>query len=121
MGNRADDKGTGVEIYREPLTGTVHGYTPTAAPEQLFTFAISRSPRLATALFRRYLRAAVVDSREHDHPFAGARPGTVPNEARRHKRPHPTPRRPMADPSTYPVRLAEDIASLIETLHEHLC
>ncbi|MVO90304.1 hypothetical protein GPA10_37535 [Streptomyces sp. p1417] len=27
----------------------------------------------------------------------------------------------MTDPSTYPVRLAEDIASLIETLHEHLC
>ncbi|MCQ9185221.1 hypothetical protein KMT30_40575 [Streptomyces sp. IBSBF 2953] len=35
MGNRADDEGTDVEIYRKPLTDTVHADTPTGAPEQL--------------------------------------------------------------------------------------
>ncbi|MFF3372103.1 hypothetical protein ACFYXF_03995 [Streptomyces sp. NPDC002680] len=35
MGNRADDEGTDVEIYRKPLTYTVHADTPTGAPEQL--------------------------------------------------------------------------------------
>ncbi|MEU6230942.1 hypothetical protein [Streptomyces sp. NPDC047042] len=35
MGNRADDEGTDVEIYRKPLTNTVHADTPTGAPEQL--------------------------------------------------------------------------------------
>ena len=35
MGNRADDQGTDVEIYRKPLTDTVHADTPTGAPEQL--------------------------------------------------------------------------------------
>ncbi|ALO96687.1 hypothetical protein SHL15_5623 [Streptomyces hygroscopicus subsp. limoneus] len=35
MGNRADDEGTDVEIYRKPLTDTIHADTPTGAPEQL--------------------------------------------------------------------------------------
>ncbi|MFF6783788.1 hypothetical protein [Streptomyces sp. NPDC012510] len=35
MGNRADEEGTDVEIYRKPLTDTVHADTPTGAPEQL--------------------------------------------------------------------------------------
>ncbi|WP_215449436.1 hypothetical protein [Streptomyces sp. ATCC 21386] len=35
MGNRADDEGTDVEIYRKPLTDTVHADTPTGADEQL--------------------------------------------------------------------------------------
>ncbi|MFJ7342368.1 hypothetical protein ACIQU3_19015 [Streptomyces sp. NPDC101110] len=35
MGNRADDEGTDVEIYRRALTDTVHADTPTGAPEQL--------------------------------------------------------------------------------------
>ncbi|MFI6012537.1 hypothetical protein ACIBAG_27580 [Streptomyces sp. NPDC051243] len=35
MGSRADDEGTDVEIYRKPLTDTVHADTPTGAPEQL--------------------------------------------------------------------------------------
>ncbi|MFD9069089.1 hypothetical protein [Streptomyces lasiicapitis] len=35
MGNRADDEGTDVTIYRKPLTDTVHADTPTGAPEQL--------------------------------------------------------------------------------------
>ncbi|MGW0710492.1 hypothetical protein ACWD4G_31815 [Streptomyces sp. NPDC002643] len=35
MGNRADDEGTDVEIYRKPFTGTVHADTPTGAPEEL--------------------------------------------------------------------------------------
>ncbi|WP_240966057.1 hypothetical protein [Streptomyces zingiberis] len=35
MGNRADDEGTDVEIYRKPFTDTVHADTPTGAPEEL--------------------------------------------------------------------------------------
>lgn len=35
MGNRADDEGTDVEIYRRALTDTVHADAPTGAPEQL--------------------------------------------------------------------------------------
>ncbi|MCC2276230.1 hypothetical protein LKL35_12510 [Streptomyces sp. ET3-23] len=35
MGNRADEYGTDVEIYRKPLTTTIHADTPTDAPEQL--------------------------------------------------------------------------------------
>ncbi|MDX3523265.1 hypothetical protein [Streptomyces scabiei] len=35
MGNRADEEGTDVEIYRKPLTDTVHADTPTGAPAQL--------------------------------------------------------------------------------------
>jgi hypothetical protein len=35
VGNRADDEGTDVEIYRRALTDTVHADTPTGAPEQL--------------------------------------------------------------------------------------
>ncbi|MFE0055280.1 hypothetical protein [Streptomyces sp. NPDC059003] len=35
MGNRADDEGTDVEIYRKPLTDTIYAETPTGAPEQL--------------------------------------------------------------------------------------
>ncbi|AJC55074.1 hypothetical protein [Streptomyces sp. 769] len=35
MGNRADDAGSDVEIYREPLTDTVHADTPTGAPKEL--------------------------------------------------------------------------------------
>lgn len=37
MGNRADDDGTDVTIYRKALTDTVHADTPTGAPEQLLT------------------------------------------------------------------------------------
>ncbi|MFC5253044.1 hypothetical protein [Streptomyces nigrescens] len=35
MGNRADECGTDVEIYRKPLTNTIHADTPSGAPEQL--------------------------------------------------------------------------------------
>jgi hypothetical protein len=35
MGNRADDEGTDVEIYRKPFTDTVHADTPTGAPEEI--------------------------------------------------------------------------------------
>ncbi|MFD9484643.1 hypothetical protein ACFWBX_11680 [Streptomyces sp. NPDC059991] len=35
MGNRADDFGSDVEIYRKPLTDTIYAETPTGAPEQL--------------------------------------------------------------------------------------
>ncbi|MCP3821389.1 hypothetical protein NLX86_25825 [Streptomyces sp. A3M-1-3] len=35
MGNRADEYGTDVEIYRKALTTTIHADTPTGAPEQL--------------------------------------------------------------------------------------
>ncbi|MEV5484028.1 MULTISPECIES: hypothetical protein [Streptomyces] len=35
MGNRADECGTDVEIYRKPLTDTIHADTPSGAPEQL--------------------------------------------------------------------------------------
>ncbi|MCZ0990339.1 hypothetical protein [Streptomyces diastatochromogenes] len=35
MGNRADEYGTDVEIYRRALTSTIHADTPTGAPEQL--------------------------------------------------------------------------------------
>ncbi|MEU6227503.1 hypothetical protein [Streptomyces sp. NPDC047042] len=35
MGNRADDEGTDIAIYRRPLTDTVHADTATGAPEQL--------------------------------------------------------------------------------------
>ncbi|MFD4829159.1 hypothetical protein ACFWPV_04770 [Streptomyces uncialis] len=35
MGNRADDQGTDVEIYRKALSTTIHADTPTGAPEQL--------------------------------------------------------------------------------------
>lgn len=35
MGNRADDEGTDVEIYRKALTDTIHADTPTGAPEKL--------------------------------------------------------------------------------------
>ncbi|MGW2858230.1 hypothetical protein [Streptomyces sp. NPDC001205] len=35
MGNRADDYGSDVEIYRKPLTDTIYAETPTGAPEQL--------------------------------------------------------------------------------------
>lgn len=35
MGNRADECGTDVEIYRKPLTDTIHADTPSDAPEQL--------------------------------------------------------------------------------------
>ncbi|MGW4249932.1 hypothetical protein [Streptomyces californicus] len=37
MGNRADDEGTDVTIYRKALTDTIHADTPTGAPEQLLT------------------------------------------------------------------------------------
>ncbi|MFI1885971.1 hypothetical protein [Streptomyces jumonjinensis] len=35
MGNRADDEGSDVEIYRKPLSTTFHADTATGAPEQL--------------------------------------------------------------------------------------
>ncbi|MGA5065311.1 hypothetical protein ACPB9E_16390 [Streptomyces exfoliatus] len=35
MGNRADECGTDVEIYRKALTDTIHADTRTGAPEQL--------------------------------------------------------------------------------------
>ncbi|MEV5979663.1 hypothetical protein [Streptomyces sp. NPDC052114] len=35
MGNRADDYGSDVEIYRKPLSDTIYAETPTGAPEQL--------------------------------------------------------------------------------------
>ncbi|WP_260335836.1 hypothetical protein [Streptomyces sp. EAS-AB2608] len=35
VGNRADEYGTDVEIYRRSLTPTIHADTPTAAPEVL--------------------------------------------------------------------------------------
>ncbi|MFK4222239.1 hypothetical protein [Streptomyces sp. NPDC019890] len=35
MGNRADDYGSDVEIYRKALTTTIHADTPTGAPEKL--------------------------------------------------------------------------------------
>jgi hypothetical protein len=35
VGNRADVEGSDVEIYRNPLTDTIHADTPTGAPEQL--------------------------------------------------------------------------------------
>ncbi|MEU8482397.1 hypothetical protein [Streptomyces sp. NPDC048641] len=35
MGNRADDEGTDVTIYRKALSDTVHADTPTGAPERL--------------------------------------------------------------------------------------
>ncbi|KPC62664.1 hypothetical protein [Streptomyces chattanoogensis] len=35
MGNRADDEGTDVEIYRKPLSDTIHADTPTSAPDKL--------------------------------------------------------------------------------------
>ncbi|MFJ7423356.1 hypothetical protein ACIQXD_32840 [Streptomyces uncialis] len=35
MGNRADDEGSDVEIYRKPLSTTLHADTATGAPEQL--------------------------------------------------------------------------------------
>ncbi|WP_446038078.1 hypothetical protein [Streptomyces sp. SID1121] len=35
MGNRADEEGTDVEIYRRPLTDTIHADTPTGAPAEL--------------------------------------------------------------------------------------
>lgn len=35
MGNRANDEGTDIAIYRRPQTDTVHADTPTGAPEQL--------------------------------------------------------------------------------------
>ncbi|MET9294375.1 hypothetical protein [Streptomyces sp. NPDC003077] len=35
MGNRADEEGTDVEIYRKPLSDTVQVDTPTGAPERL--------------------------------------------------------------------------------------
>ncbi|MFG3038083.1 hypothetical protein ACGFYZ_14350 [Streptomyces sp. NPDC048330] len=35
MGNRADTRGTDVEIYRKALTDTIHADTATGAPEQL--------------------------------------------------------------------------------------
>ncbi|MEU8784825.1 hypothetical protein [Streptomyces sp. NPDC048637] len=37
MGNRADDEGTDVEIYRRPLSDTVHADTPTGASEPLLS------------------------------------------------------------------------------------
>ncbi|WP_411140983.1 hypothetical protein [Streptomyces sp. x-80] len=35
MGTRADEYGTDVEIYRKPLTSTLHADTATGAPEKL--------------------------------------------------------------------------------------
>ncbi|WP_405729323.1 hypothetical protein OG885_10100 [Streptomyces sp. NBC_00028] len=43
----------------------------------------SHKPRLVTALFRRYLRAVTVGSREHTNPLAGGRPEAALDEARR--------------------------------------
>ncbi|GAU70757.1 hypothetical protein SSP35_22_00600 [Streptomyces sp. NBRC 110611] len=45
-------------------------------------------PRLATALFRRYLRACIPTSRDQTVPLAGARPEAVLDEARRIGRHH---------------------------------
>ncbi|MGW6454406.1 hypothetical protein ACWF94_00520 [Streptomyces sp. NPDC055078] len=52
MGNRADDEGTDVEIYRKPLSTTIHADTPTGAPEQLLVLLDQlglRRQRLTTA------------------------------------------------------------------------
>ncbi|MCT7351749.1 hypothetical protein N4P33_06125, partial [Streptomyces sp. 15-116A] len=40
-------------------------------------------PRLATALFRRYLRACITAGPDRASPLAGARPDAVPTEAQR--------------------------------------
>ncbi|WP_139062994.1 hypothetical protein [Streptomyces griseoaurantiacus] len=40
-------------------------------------------PRLATALFRRYLRACIPSGPDHTSPLAGARPEAVLTEAQR--------------------------------------
>ncbi|MFG2707388.1 hypothetical protein [Streptomyces sp. NPDC048386] len=50
MGNRADDEGTDVEIYRKPLTDTVHADTPTGAPEQLLALLDSLGFERKTAV-----------------------------------------------------------------------
>ncbi|MDL2075728.1 hypothetical protein QNN03_04680 [Streptomyces sp. GXMU-J15] len=42
-----------------------------------------RKPRLVTALFRRYLRAVTVGSRERTIPLAGGRPEAALDEAHR--------------------------------------
>ncbi|KPC62665.1 hypothetical protein [Streptomyces chattanoogensis] len=44
----------------------------------------SRKPRLAAALFRRYLRAVTVSSRHRTNPLADGRPEAALGEARRH-------------------------------------
>lgn len=40
-------------------------------------------PRLATALFRRYLRACITAGPDRASPLAGAHPDAVPTEAQR--------------------------------------
>lgn len=38
MGNRADDAGSDVEIYRRALSSTIHADTRTGAPEELLAY-----------------------------------------------------------------------------------
>ncbi|WP_177198728.1 hypothetical protein [Streptomyces colonosanans] len=46
------------------------------------------TPRLATALFRRYLRACIPTGPDRTSPLAGARPETALTEARRTRHHH---------------------------------
>uniref|UniRef100_UPI001C0FC0BF hypothetical protein n=1 Tax=Streptomyces brasiliscabiei TaxID=2736302 RepID=UPI001C0FC0BF len=55
-------------------------HTPDRTPPPITT---DRKPRLVTALFRRYLRAVTVGSRERTIPLAGGRPEAALDEARR--------------------------------------
>ncbi|MEU6144158.1 hypothetical protein ABZ848_27870 [Streptomyces sp. NPDC047081] len=56
----------------------------------------NRKPRLATALFRRYLRAVTADSRTRTNLLAGGHPEAALDEARRRDT------APIAD--SYPIR-----------------
>ncbi|MET8683705.1 hypothetical protein ABZV77_05770 [Streptomyces sp. NPDC004732] len=55
-------------------------HEPDRTPPPITT---DRKPRLVTALFRRYLRAVTVGSKERTNPLAGGRPEAALDEARR--------------------------------------
>ena len=68
--------GAGTHPHQEPPVTD----EPDRTPPPIST---SRKPRLATALFRRYLRAVTVGSGERTIPLAGGRPEAALDEARR--------------------------------------
>jgi hypothetical protein len=80
-------------------------------------------PRLATALFRHYLRTCIPLGPDRATPPACARPEAVFAE-RQQPRTAPTTDRPtwrsVSHPTPYPVRLAEEITRQLGELADHL-
>ncbi|MEU1629234.1 hypothetical protein ABZ746_28745 [Streptomyces sp. NPDC020096] len=79
MGNRADEYGTDVEIYRKALTTTIHADTPTDAPEQLLDLLdqLGLERRTAGVIYVWHVVPEDLDADEQRHLASRAIPALI--------------------------------------------